>query len=216
MTDYVIVSDFDETLSEPGAVLPDEVCDGLISLKGEGIVIVVASGRPLSFLLDKTECFKPDALIAENGNILFTRDGGERVFKDGSEITSVFREFNNPDFEIKETIVEAPGEYRRLVEETIKERGIDARIDENIDRIIIMPDDVHKGHAVREALKLFNGGKRVVVGFGDGQNDLEIFRQSDVKVAVANAVESLKKEADHVTSSPYGYGVLEFARKHLD
>ncbi|RLE51873.1 MAG: phosphoglycolate phosphatase, partial [Candidatus Methanomethylicota archaeon] len=50
---------------------------------------------------------------------------------------------------------------------------------------------------------------------GDGENDLSLFKVAGFKVAVANAVEQLKKQADYVCSLPDGEGIAEFVRKFI-
>lgn len=57
----------------------------------------------------------------------------------------------------------------------------------------IMPKDATKAHAIRQ-LKEHFGCKRVVV-FGDGRNDMDMFRMADEAYAVANAVPELKEIA---------------------
>jgi hydroxymethylpyrimidine pyrophosphatase-like HAD family hydrolase len=53
------------------------------------------------------------------------------------------------------------------------------------------------------------------VAVGDDENDRAMFRVAGMCVAVANAVESLKAEADRVMRRPCGEGVVELVREHL-
>jgi hydroxymethylpyrimidine pyrophosphatase-like HAD family hydrolase len=46
-----------------------------------------------------------------------------------------------------------------------------------------------------------------VVGIGDAENDLPFLRLCGFSVAVANAIESLKSQVDHVTPLEDGAGV---------
>ena len=50
---------------------------------------------------------------------------------------------------------------------------------------------------------------------GDDENDRAVFRVAALRVAVANAVESLKAEADLVLERPNGAGVAEFIHERL-
>ena len=80
---------------------------------------------------------------------------------------------------------------------------------------MVMPQNVNKGRALREALRIMKAQRESTIGFGDGENDREIFEEVEVKVAVANAADTLKREADYITSKPYGYGVIEFLKQYL-
>ena len=54
-----------------------------------------------------------------------------------------------------------------------------------------------------------------IIGFGDGENDLPLFEESDIAVAVANALPEVKAKADIVTTLTGGRGVAEQIRKML-
>lgn len=56
--------------------------------------------------------------------------------------------------------------------------------------------EASKYHGIRK-LKAMTGAK-TVTGFGDNLNDLPLFQACDVKIAVGNAAEDLKKRADLV------------------
>ena len=64
----------------------------------------------------------------------------------------------------------------------------------------VLPPSCHKGLGVGKLLEHFNFDPAKVVGFGDGENDLEFLRDAvGVGIAVANARDSLKAVADHVS-----------------
>lgn len=60
-------------------------------------------------------------------------------------------------------------------------------------------------------LKEMIGADRVVT-FGDNLNDLEMLRTSDFGVAVGDAVDEVKKEADLIIGNSYEDGVAEYLR----
>lgn len=49
-----------------------------------------------------------------------------------------------------------------------------------------------------------------VVAFGDNLNDLSMFSQADIKVAVGNAVEEIRRSADFIADTNDNDGVAEF------
>ena len=50
------------------------------------------------------------------------------------------------------------------------------------------------------------------MAFGDGGNDASMIKAAGIGVAMGNALESLKKDADYVTSSVDNDGVFEALR----
>jgi HAD superfamily hydrolase (TIGR01484 family) len=55
-----------------------------------------------------------------------------------------------------------------------------------------------KFHAVNALRKLVHSEKAQTLAIGDSTNDLPLFRNSGVKVAMGNAMEELKREADYI------------------
>lgn len=55
-----------------------------------------------------------------------------------------------------------------------------------------------------------------VVAFGDNLNDLSMFSQADVRVAVGNAVEELRLAADHITDTNDNDGVAKFLNEQAN
>jgi len=62
---------------------------------------------------------------------------------------------------------------------------------------------------VIEALADIGVSRHDAIAVGDGENDLSLFRSCALGVAVANAVDSLKRQADWVLSAEDGAGVAE-------
>ena len=76
---------------------------------------------------------------------------------------------------------------------------------------LLLPEGMDKGFGVRALVEVM-GYRGKIVAVGDGENDLAMFEAADVKVAVANAVEELKRAADIVLRGEDGEGVLELIR----
>lgn len=70
-----------------------------------------------------------------------------------------------------------------------------------------------KANAVRK-LKAMTGAERVVA-FGDNLNDLPMLRVADVAVAVENAVEAVKAEADIIIPANTADSVAKYILTHL-
>lgn len=63
----------------------------------------------------------------------------------------------------------------------------------------LMPMTASKSNAIRQLKELLNCDRLVV--FGDGKNDIDMFRMADEAYAVANAVDELKEAATGVIES---------------
>ena len=53
---------------------------------------------------------------------------------------------------------------------------------------------------------------KYTMAFGDGGNDTSMIRAAGIGVAMGNAIEALKKEADYVTTSVDDDGILNALR----
>lgn len=75
------------------------------------------------------------------------------------------------------------------------------------------PKDCNKATGVRELARILGLEMSNVMAIGDFVNDLEMIQQAGIGVAVANASDEIKANADYVTNEPLGYGVIEALRK---
>ncbi|MFI3284061.1 MAG: Cof-type HAD-IIB family hydrolase [Erysipelotrichaceae bacterium] len=74
-----------------------------------------------------------------------------------------------------------------------------ASSEENIE---ITATDASKGKALLHLAKLLELENTPILSFGDNLNDLPLFEVATKKIALSNAVEALKDEADYITSFP--------------
>jgi len=63
----------------------------------------------------------------------------------------------------------------------------------------IVPKGVSKARAMKRLLSAIGMGIKDSIAFGDGANDVDIIREAGVGVAMGNAIDVIKKEADYVT-----------------
>ena len=83
----------------------------------------------------------------------------------------------------------------------INKTGIykDTIIDKEYEYLDISPINVSKGNALQILVQYLNINKQDILSIGDNLNDITMFRNSNVKVAVSNAHELVKKEANYIT-----------------
>lgn len=73
-----------------------------------------------------------------------------------------------------------------------------------------------KGRALEALAKRLGITREEIACIGDGENDLSMFAVSGLKIAMGNAFEGLKQQADYVTSSNNREGVAKAVRRILD
>jgi hydroxymethylpyrimidine pyrophosphatase-like HAD family hydrolase len=79
---------------------------------------------------------------------------------------------------------------------------------------ILMDPRVNKGDALVRLARLAEFALSHSAGIGDNYNDLSLFEKVAYKIAVANAPDEVKQQANFVCTQSYGQGFLE-AVAHL-
>ncbi|WP_461219005.1 Cof-type HAD-IIB family hydrolase [Lapidilactobacillus salsurivasis] len=77
----------------------------------------------------------------------------------------------------------------------------------------LMNPIVNKGHAITELARLLKLPTGAIVAIGDEQNDLAMFAAAGTAVAMANGAESVKAQADFVTTSNDQDGIAHAFQK---
>lgn len=77
-----------------------------------------------------------------------------------------------------------------------------------------MAKGVSKATGIQALCDHFGLSREHVIAFGDNENDADMIRYSGIGVAMENATDALKKEADYVTLSNEEDGIV-FALKHF-
>jgi len=208
-----IVCDYDRTLTDESLVLSLNAVTSLKSARKNGIKVFIASGRRLPFLMDVNERHNfVDVIIAENGAVIYDPADGTKILL-GEGLEELKSAFAGVDFvEVEEVIVATTLPYLKDVKEIIGRNGLSVDIELNRDDVMIMPKGVDKGSGIAKAAEIHGINRENLACIGDAENDLKMFGVAGVRVAVANAVDVLKGEADIVCSEPYGDGVKEFVR----
>lgn len=77
------------------------------------------------------------------------------------------------------------------------------------------PDNVDKGIAINRMIKMFNQNKANIYAFGDGENDIPMFKAVGFPIAMGNGFDSLKKYAKDITKSNINDGVAYYVKTYL-
>jgi len=102
-----------------------------------------------------------------------------------------------------------------IVLEVIRELGLELQVIFNKDAVMVLPSGVNKATGLKAALKELGVQAQEVVAVGDAENDHTFLTMCGCGVAVDNAVPSLKKHADVVTTAARGQGVMELIERAL-
>ena len=78
-----------------------------------------------------------------------------------------------------------------------------------------MPLDINKGRSILEIADFFSIDHKDTLAFGDEINDMEMIKMAGTGIAMANASEILKKEADFITLSNDEDGIAYYIEKNI-
>jgi phosphoglycolate phosphatase (TIGR01487 family) len=214
-----IACDYDRTLTDEKLKVSKKAVQILKTAKmRKKVKIIIVSGRMLGFLIKMNEHFQvADALVAENGAVIFLPNVDTKLVlkeRSGQRLRDAFKLLDIP-LEIGDVIVSTKRTYETTILKIINEAKLNVNIEYNRDSLMILPPGIDKGKGVLRALLLLGVPKGGLACIGDAENDVALFRIADVSVAVANAVNSLKKQADIICDSSHGEGVVEFVKNYV-
>jgi len=214
-----LATDYDGTLAREGAVAPATVL-ALERLKQAGRKLIMVTGRELPDLrgvFERLELF--DAVVAENGALLFLPATGEErplAPQPPPGFVQALRDRGAEPLSAGNSIVATREPYETAALEVIREFGLEWQVIFNKGAVMCLPAGVNKASGLAAALAELEVSAHDVVAVGDAENDHAFLAASGLAVAVANAVASLKAEADLVTEAPDGAGVAELADRLLE
>ncbi len=196
-----------------------EVIDYIISSNGGAIYDV----RNYKFLYNN--CIKRESLeklisYGISNDFTFVLNELGQIYKYGNlkKIDSV--EFdNNRQYLCEQIIFYVKKQYFNMIKETVN--NIDDVVINNVnnknDRCTIDINDksVSKGNSVLWLCKYINISSDDVVAFGDGENDISMFKVVGKSICVDNACMELKKYADEITGSWSENGVFKYIENNI-
>lgn len=209
----VVVIDFDRTLVNPkdSFIINENVRNELESLTAAGIIKILATGRVLSKIPDKSVFHLFDMIIAENGCLIYDCKSNYEIelapMKWKAKKIQIERILNEEGIKFNSGNFIISVKKNASIESFLKNKlpEYEFQLESNADDIMVLPEGIDKGYAIKKAM----GDKKFSAGIGDNINDLKLFEAVDIRIAVANAEQVLKDKADVVTSIPYGNGVAE-------
>ena len=208
----VLAADYDGTLATDGRVAAGTV-DALRRLAASGRKLVLVTGRELDDLLavfPEIEVF--DRVVAENGALLY-RPGTRQRRALGEPPPSAFvRELVRrkvAPLSVGRSIVATVHPNEGIVLEAIRDLGLELHVIFNKGAVMVLPSAVNKASGLKAALAELGLSVRNAVAIGDAENDHALLREAEYGVAVANAVPTLRQEADRTSARVAGDAVIE-------
>ena len=214
-----LATDYDGTLAHDG-VVDDATAAALEDFRRSGRRLVLVTGRELPDLrrvYSRFDLF--DRVVAENGALLFnpaTREERRLAPEPPDGFVEALRAKNVHPLSVGRSIVATwePNETAAL--EAIRELGLELQITFNKGAVMILPAGVNKASGLGAALDDLGLSGHNVVAIGDAENDHAFMQASGYAVAVANALPSVKEQADLVTKGARGAGVAELIRAIIE
>ena len=224
---HVIATDIDYTLTDADLRLDTTAVEKIRELEARGVRVVLISGRNLPATGSLAQLIGTSGfVVAENGGVIARYQTPIKILGRIKNARTALRLLRK---RIGRKVIERPDSKLGMRLSSISlERSFD--FDEGrrllrksrmrIDLIdtgvtyILMDPRVSKGEALVRLARLAELTLSHSAGIGDNYNYLSLFEKVAYKIAVANAPNEVKQQANFVCTQSYGQGFLE-AVAHL-
>lgn len=217
MTYRMLACDYDGTVAEQGRLSP-QAETALQRARAAGVALALVTGRILEELFvicPQLGMF--DMVVAENGSLLHLPPANA-TFELGAAPPPAFSaaldRWGVP-YTPGRIMIASYRSYEQPVRAAMTELDLQRDIILNKNDLMVLPPGVDKASGLQAGLERLGIAAAAVVGIGDAENDLALFRAVGLRVAVGNALDVLKAQADLVMQAPNGAGVTEFVTTHL-
>jgi HAD superfamily hydrolase (TIGR01484 family) len=213
----VLATDYDGTLATHGTV-EHEILASLEWLRASGRKLLLVTGRELPDLKQVFPEFRIfDRIVAENGALLYRPLSDEESLlcePPAEALVDRLREVGVP-ISVGRAIVATTDPYHQAVFEAIHELQLEYQVTFNKGSVMVLPSGVNKATGLAHALQEIGETASATVAIGDAENDHAFLAACGCRVAVANALPSLKSRAHVVTRGAHGAGVVEVVAELL-
>ena len=223
----VVATDIDYTLTDSSLRLDTSAIDKIRELEARGVKVILISGRNLPATGSLAQLIGTFGLVvAENGGVIAKYQTPIKVLGRIENARAALRMLRK---RIGRKVIERPDSKLGMRLSSVSlERSFDFEVATELLRksrmradlvdtgvtYILLDAHVSKGYALARLARLAKLPLTHSAGIGDNYNDLSLFQRVAYKIAVANAPEDVKRQANYVCSHSYGQGFLE-AVAHL-
>ena len=207
-----LAADYDGTIAHHG-IVDDTTSDALERFKKTGRRLILVTGRNLPDLkrvFPRMPLF--DRVVAENGALVYdpaTEHESVIAAPPPPAFIDALKQRNVSPLSVGRSIVATWEPHGATVLEVIRDLGIDLQIIFNKGAVMVLPQGINKATGLAAALRDLDVSPATVIGVGDAENDLAFLRACACAAAVANALPSVKEDADIVLATDHGAGVVE-------
>jgi hydroxymethylpyrimidine pyrophosphatase-like HAD family hydrolase len=207
-----LATDYDGTIADDG-VVDKPTLAALERLRDGARRLILVTGRDLADLqrtMPRLDLF--DLVVAENGALLYNPANHEvRALGDAPPPAFVerLRELGVAPLWLGQVVVATWEPNQGKVLSAIQDLGLNLEITFNKSTLMVLPVGVTKASGLRGALAQLGLSPLNCIGVGDAENDLAFLDVCGLRVAVANALPSVKERATFVTTGMRGAGVAE-------
>lgn len=214
---HALATDYDGTIAFNGSV-DGPTLDALGRARRAGVRLLLVTGRELP---DLQRVFPPldifDRIVAENGAMLHnpaTKITRMIAPAPPKALLEVLTRKGVP-FTTGRSIVSTVEPHEVTVLAAIRDLGLEWHVIFNKGSVMVLPAGITKATGLSCALEELRLDAEETIGVGDAENDHALLRLCGLGVAVANALPSLKEDADLVTNGERGAGVTELIDRLL-
>jgi HAD superfamily hydrolase (TIGR01484 family) len=213
-----LACDYDGTLAKDGVVSPQTI-SALECVRASGRKFILITGRLLEDLqkvFPRLDLFA--YVVAENGALLYNpADATEKLLGEAPprQFIQALQERGVTPLVTGRVIVASLHPNEKTIVDVIGKLGLERQVIFNKGAVMVLPTEVNKGTGLVAALQELKFSAHNVVGVGDAENDLSFLSLCECSVAVANALPSLKEQADYTTKADNGDGVTELIEQLL-
>jgi hydroxymethylpyrimidine pyrophosphatase-like HAD family hydrolase len=210
---HAVAVDFDGTLTMGGRPEAETIA-ALDEARAAGRRIIIVTGRILAELL---EVF-PDAgehvdlIIAENGAVLARGDRQRLLAAPVPAELATALDRRGVAVRRGQVLLACHGYDDAAVLSEVRRLGLDCQLVRNRGELMVLPAGVSKGTGLVAGLSDLGISPHSAAAIGDAENDHSLLMAAELGVAVGNAVEALKADADVVLTERGGQGVRSFLR----
>jgi hypothetical protein len=206
-----LATDLDGTLAHDG-VVDESTLGALRRVRASGRRLVLVTGRELDNLLATfPHCDLFDRVVAENGALLYRP--AEKTLRTlaGMPPQPLIEDLKGRGVPISvgRCIVSTSAIHEPVLLAAIRDLELEWHLIFNMGGVMALPAHITKATGLALALAELQVTAEQTVAVGDAENDHAFLQICGIRVAVANALPSLKAMADVVTRRAEGAGVTE-------
>lgn len=210
---HAVAIDYDGTLADADRPHPQALA-ALAEARAVGRKVVLVTGR---LLQDLRAAFPEaddytDVIVAENGAVL-ARGCEQRLLAAPlpAELGSALAA-QGVAVRAGQVLLACDGAAEPVVLAEVRRLGLECQLIRNRNALMVLPAGASKGAGLAAGLAELGLSCHNTAAIGDAENDHSLLAAAELSVAVGNAVDALKDEADLVMADADGIGVASFLR----